>query len=184
MSLNKPGLECSQGVALQKKFLLIPYWVKTVLDRHRLDYPAVQDLSQLFPLFSLEDLAQTLTLNKPEHSAMVFGVGVATDLLYDWSKQGDLFAKVEQIELLQQPTLMQRLFDQTAALPHLPKPYDIKDIDKEHVLIIVYPGHFGGPNALIYQSQLREDLLKLSYAYSTFDVMAGNVLFERYVNEL
>lgn len=163
-----------------KRVFLIPYWVKNTLQRQRLPPITVRDLRQLRTVTSTEDLVLTAMLNT--NSAPVFGADAGLDALYqDWTaSDNELLQSTWELRGLHENALADRLFNESAYEEKYPTPFEILDMDDVTLLVTIYPGHFV-PGAVQNQGDLVRALLKQLYAYMSYDKLAHQPLFERYM---
>jgi hypothetical protein len=170
----------------EKQVFLIPYWIKNILERHKLTLATVLDLVKLRSITSAEDLALTKQLNL--QNTAVFGVNNPEQAMSaHWLKTPEsayIYSQLEQLTDLYADGLEERLFNEKNLNSNYSKAFEIQDIDYDTFLITVYPGYFGSPKAAEYQNQLVHAYLKLWYGYSNYDVMARVPLFKRYLSQL
>ena len=169
-----------------KNLFLVPYWLLGALERNGLPLSAVKDLPKLRELVSTEDLVLTLALNQCTET--VFGVNAPTSgpAVY-WLGNPESFAAYQQlVELLplHAQGLEERLYSDKNIDPRYPKEFEIRDLDNEAFLVIIYPGHFGGADATRHQTKLIRAYLELWYGYSNFDSVAQDPLFRQYLSRL
>lgn len=169
-----------------KNLFLVPYWVVTQLERAKLPLTTITDLPKLREIVSAEDLTLTLALN--QNPSAVFGVNAPTQGPFNtWCVSGDSLAIWDQLTNLlplHEAGLQERLFSETNLDPRYPKEFDIHDLDNDTFLVIIYPGHFGGADAVRHQTKLVRAYLELWYGYSNFDAVARDPLFRQYLSRL
>lgn len=172
----------------QKNIVLIPYWIRNILERHNLSPATALNLSQLKTVTSNEDLVLTLLLN--HSSRALFSVdNVGTGLENYWCggystsspASCEIVMQLEQLAPLHQTGLDARLFGAQAIDPRYPEAFDIFDVNEKTLLVTIYPGHFGGTETLTHQSALIRALLKHFYQVFPYDALAREPLFERYL---
>ena len=168
-----------------KSLFLVPYWIVNSLARHGLPLTTVRDLPKLREIVSAEDLTLTLILN--QHPAPVFGVDAPTSGLNSWLTSPEacaIYGKLTDLVPLHQQGLEERLLNEHNADPKYPHEFEIRDLDDDTFLVIIYPGHFGGADAQRHQFKLIRAYLKQWYGYSNFDAVARDPLFQRYLTQL
>lgn len=169
-----------------KHVFIVPYWIVNLLERHSLPLTTVNDLVKLRSIASAEDLVLTLLLN--QDPTMVFGVNSPTSgPNAHWVSSPaayEIYRQLEELAPLHQQGLAERLFSETQLDARYPKEFDIRDMDDETFLIVIYPGHFGGNDGVPHQTKLLHAYLKQCYGYSNFDSVARDPLFRQYVARL
>lgn len=175
------------AIHVEKNVFLVPYWIVNTVERNSLTLNTILDLEKLTSITSAEDLALTSLLN--EHSEKIFGVSSYSPSLYsNWYKDQVSWNKFStQIKPLEQIVfndLEVRLFNESARNDRYPLPFEIKDVDSNTFLVIIYPGFFGGPDYKQHQFNIIKELLKLFYVYEGYDDMARRQIFEYYINQL
>jgi hypothetical protein len=171
---------------LPKRVFLIPYWLKNILQRQHLPLTTVLDLAQLKAVTSNEDLVLTLELNA--NTTPVYGMQYKNGAVEtSWLKTNEdhhAYNQLTQLKFLHTEGLQERLFNAQTLQEEYPEPYSILDLNESIFLVTIYPGYFGGPQAAEHQDSLVRALLKLFYAYSSYDEMARNPLFQAYLAKL
>lgn len=172
-------------IVTRKEVFIVPYWIKNLLDRHRLPLVTALDLSKLKEIASTEDLVLTYLLN--ENNAALFGSKAAFNAQYFfWGhpKHTDALASLLSLTSLHLSGLQERLFDESNLDAAYPTAFEIHDVSTEAFIIVINPGHFGGSQAVVNQRHLVRAYLKQWYGYSSYQEMAQSPLFEQYVNSL
>lgn len=175
------------AIQIEKRLFLAPSWMDSILQRHSLSLNAILDLDVLFKITSPNDLATLSLLNT--QTSRIFGKDIQMDsLVYNWTKNTDAWARyvnqIEPLKALVQVELEERLYDKASLDPKYPNPFEIKDIDFNTLLVIIYPGYFGNEQSARYQDEITRAVLKLLYAYEGYDNMARRVIFENYLQKL
>lgn len=175
------------AIHVEKNVFLVPYWIVNTIERNRLTLNSILDLEKLTSITSAEDLALTSLLN--ERSDRIFGTSSYSPSLYsNWYKDSVSWNKfntqIKPLEQIVQSDLETRLFNLTSYNEKYPIPFEIKDIDANTFLVIIYPGYFGGPDYQKHQFNITKELLKLFYVYEGYDDMARRQVFEYYLNQL
>lgn len=168
---------------VRKNIFLIPYWIKTILERHQQPLTTVLDLNGLSALVSSEDLAVIALLNQQAETYLNLPIQDEA-ILGNWYTQSGYGHHVAPLLPLVKETLENRLLSAETLEDRYPNAFEIRDLDDATLLVIVYPGHFGGPETLNHQHQLARALLKLFHAYEGYDHMAQKALFQRYLSQL
>ena len=174
--------------------ILVPYWIAKQINRYNLSYNIIFDLVKLSNICSKEDLAIMLCLNiNPIYSSQFLGTtALASSICGIWDTVGSDIKKLLELEPLIESRIMERLsVDSGNNIPssEYPNPFEIRSIDSEvgddHALmIIIYPGHFGGSSTRQIQKQLVREYLKQSYVFSEYDAVARDPLYLQYVRSL
>ena len=174
--------------------ILVPYWIAKQINRNNLSYNIIFDLAKLSTICSKEDLAIMLCLNfNPNTSSHFLGTAaLATNLYGVWGKKVNDTKKLRELEPLVISKIMERLSaisGNNTLSSEYPNPFEIRsidsDVDDDHALmIIIYPGHFGGPTTRQIQKNLVREYLKQSYVFSEYDAVAKDPLFLQYVRSL
>lgn len=171
----------------QKRVFLIPYWLKNTMLRNQLPLTTLLSLSKLKEVTSDEDLVLTLLLNEAS-SAAVYGAPRNTgDLHALWTTtDGDLarYIKLQDLAPVHAQGLQDRLFNEQTLDAQYPEPFTVQDLSQDTFLVVIYPGFFGGPQGPEHCNELVTTLLKLSYGYSNYEVMARDPLFQQYLSRL
>lgn len=172
--------------AKPKNVFLVPFWIVNHLERHKLPLTAVKDLVKMREIASAEDLVLTLLLN--QDTTAIFGVSqpqsgphaywVSNPAAYE------IYLQLQELAPLHQQGLAERLFSESQLDARYPKEFDIRDMDDDTFLIVIYPGHFGGADAVRHQTKLLHAYLKQCYGYSNFDSVARDPLFRQYLSRL
>ncbi len=171
-----------------KRLFLLPHWIVTILERNGLPLTTVKDLVKLREVASPEDLVLTLMLN--DMPARVLGVqdaGRILGLVPAWTSSAealDQFQKLRDLFAVHQTGLEDRLYNEKNLDARFPKEFEIRDLDEDTFLVIIYPGHFGGADAYRHQFKLMRAYLELWYGYSNFDSVARDPLFREYLARL
>jgi len=175
----------SQSVKTKHVFL-VPFWIVNLLERHKLPLTTVKNLVKLREIASAEDLVLTLMLN--QDTTMVFGANEPTSgPAAHWVSSPDAFGIYTQlVDLIpvHGQGLAERLFSETQLDARYPKEFDIRDLDDDTFLVVIYPGHFGGADTVRHQTKLLRAYLKQWYGYSNFDSVARDPLFRQYLSRL
>ena len=171
--------------------ILVPYWVLKQLERNKLPFNTVLNLEKMLTISSREDLAIMLVMNTdPSASVSFFGAIPAEGLSHYWADYyNDQYKKVQEVSVLYRGKLDERLIAPPTpndVVPEYPNPFEIKPVDSEQdaagaLLVIVYPGYFGGPKSREIQKQLVREYLKLSYVFIDYDTVARDPLFQQYM---
>lgn len=173
-------------IVKEKQVFIIPYWIKNILERNKLPLTTVFDVVKLRSIVSAEDLVLTALLNK--NTLPLFGIQKDLYSLYlRWNATPEaafIFTQLQELQPLHIEGLEERLFNEKNVDANYPKAFEIKDIDPDTFLMIIYPGYFGGKEAQSHQSHLVSTYLKLWYGYSNYDSMAQDVLFGQYLKQL
>ena len=174
--------------------IIVPYWIAKQIDRNKLAYNVIFDLAKLSTISSNEDLAMLFAINNSmDLQCKLFGAVANTSLYGVWdSTNRELTRKIKEIVPLIEEQISHRLFvgDVNNTLSsEYPKPFEIRSIDSvvgdDHALmIIIYPGHFGGSSTRQIQKQLVREYLKQSYVFSNYENVAKDRLFLQYVRSL
>lgn len=175
------------GSELQKKIFFVPYWVKKALDRQGESLATVQDLNHLSEILSCEDLACMAKINSCTQEYFGFSNMGQDTVFLTWNRPNfadKYYQQVEPLFPMVVPTLANRLFSEQALEERYPNPYEIIDVERDTVVVLVYPGHFAGTNLKTNQIKLIRDLAKLMYSYGGYDRMANRGLFETYIDSL
>ena len=175
--------------------ILVPYWIAKQINRNNLPYNIVFDLVKLSTICSKEDLAIMLCLNiNPIYSSQFLGTAEFASGIYGfWDRfiNNDT-KKLRDLEPLVEYKIIERLYSDSVnnvLSSEYPNPFEIKSIDSvvgdDHALmIIIYPGHFGGSSTRQIQKQLVREYLKQSYVFSEYDAVARDPLYLQYVRSL
>jgi hypothetical protein len=168
---------------LRKEIFLIPFWVKTILNRNNLPIKTALDVKLLATVLTSEDLACISVMN--EQNKDYFGVSNYSCI---WSDNSESYAfymdKVRPFESLVTSVLENRLLNESAIDVNYPEAFEIQDIDSNSLLVSINPGYFGGANKQLFQTNLVRQLLTSLYAYQGYDDMTRNQIFEQYLNTL
>lgn len=171
----------------QKKVFLIPYWLKNILLRNQLPLATLLSLSKLKEVTSDEDLILTLILNEAG-SASVYGAeraaGDANTLWTTTPEDSELFFALQTLVPLHATGLQDRLFNEQTLDAQYPEPFTVQELNQDTFLVVIYPGFFGGPQGPEHSNELVTALLKLSYGYGNYEVMARDPLFQQYLSRL
>ncbi len=175
------------SIRVEKNIFLVPYWLVNTVVRNNFTIDTILNLEKLIDVTSPEDLALTSLLN--ERSEKVFGIGSFATSLYDnWYKNSFGWSKFESqikpLTPLVQDDLDARLFNESSKTEIYPVPFEIKDVNQNTFLVIIYPGFFSEDDAKKHRFELTSSLLKLFYVYEGYDNMARRQLFECYINQL
>lgn len=181
----------------------VPYWLMTVVRRNNQPLEVFLDFNQLEKIFSIEDLGIMYHLNTSDLCDLI---NTNTSLSALWrmdfwndesriTNKNVLSAENEiKLELISatneqyDSVLKDRLFC-VGDTGDFPKPYEIYDVARNTVLLVLYPGHFSGKpiqvNKVTKESQvilslLREIIQKAS-VYATFDSIAQTNIFQKYL---
>jgi hypothetical protein len=175
-------------IGVKKNLFFVPYWILTVLERNSEPVQTVLDLEALSSVVSSEDLACIAVLNKNSSAYFGFSGDEYNYTYLSWTHQPKSHEKfhnnVEPLFPMVSRTLGVRLFSEVAKDSRYLTPFRIVDIDAGNLMVVIYPGHFGGQEGPANKQTLIRELLKLFYAYEGFDQMANRQLFERYVMQL
>ncbi len=174
--------------------ILVPYWIAKQINRNKLSYNVIFDLAKLSTICSSEDLATMLCLNTDSANRSIFlGTSDYSSNLYGiWDRVGVDVNKLRHLAPLVDSKIKERLcvdvVNNTLSSEY-PKPFEIRSIDSDvgddHALmIIIYPGHFGGSSTRQIQKQLVREYLKQSYVFSEYEAVAKDPLFLQYVRSL
>ena len=182
--------------------VLVPHWIIKQLTRSQLPLNTVLKLDTLKKVCSQEDLAILLDLN--QNPRPIMGVPhIGMGLLRFWSDYApEAFRKVQEVLPLYQGKCDARLYvsaelqkpdclpmvaaagsptDSTACTA-----FEIQETDSGIdttgvLLVIIHPGHFGGPQSHEVQQQLRREFLKQSYVFLPFSEIAKDDVFMQYL---
>lgn len=177
-----------------KNFILIPYWVETVLKRNNLNTVEVLNYSTLKTLLSLNDLAQLLLLQKTEGIKIIKELDSKQCLFNSWrnstqtSQLTELDSVLEPLSCSKDLTLdlLERLSLSNAPLKYdfaLPR-YKVLDLNRDVTAVILNPGFIDFECDKINYSNLISDLLKSLYVYNTISEVSNYSLFKSYIHLL
>lgn len=174
--------------------VLVPYWVVRQLERHRLPASTIFDLEKMMTLSSLEDLSIMLALNeRPDQAALFYGC-VASEipqnaLTKHWSASyNQQYQKIKQLLSLVNSVDPRLLYDENTA-PAFESGFEIMSIESGldntgALMIVVYPGFFGGPQTKQIQQALLREYLKQTYEFVAYHTTAKDPLFAQYLRTL
>lgn len=181
----------------------VPYWMMPVARRNNLTPEVFLDFNQLEKVFSIEDLGILYHLNTSDLYDLI---NTNTYLLNLWradfwnnesrvTNKSVLTADNElKLELLTKTSeqydsvLKDRLFC-VENTEDFPKPYEIYDVAKNIIVLVIYPGYFSGKpvqiNKVTKESQLvlslLKDIIQKACVYSSFDSVAQTSIFQKYL---
>ncbi len=174
--------------------ILVPYWIAKQINRNKLSYDVIFDLAKLSTVCSKEDLATMLCLNTNlKHSRLFVGPAEFYSSLYGvWDTVGSDANKLFDLAPLVDSKIKERLCIEqgnNTLSSEYPNPFEIRSInsaigDDHALMIIIYPGHFGGFSTRQIQKQLVREYLKQSYVFSEYDAVAKDPLYLQYVRSL
>lgn len=170
--------------------VLVPYWVLNQLQRNKLPLATVLNLEKMLTISSAEDLAVMLSMNSdPTYQRQFFGESTPNGLTPYWADYyNNQYQRISSVIPLTKGHIEDRLFSKEDGHdgPTYPEAFEIKgvtaDVSSSGVLlVIIYPGYFGGINATAVQKKLVREYLKQSYVYVSYDAVARDPLFPHYL---
>ena len=169
--------------------ILVPYWVLNQLERNKLPLSTVLNLEKMLTISSTEDLAIMLNMNSdPAYQRQFFGESTPNGLSPYWNDYyHNQCQRLSTVIPLTKGHIEDRLFTTDVNVtPVYPNAFDIKGVTSDIascgvLLVIVYPGYFGGTNAAHIQRKLVREYLKQSYVYVGYDAVARDPLFSQYL---
>jgi hypothetical protein len=184
------------SLGTKPQIVLVPQWVIKQLTRHGLALNTVLDLKVLKQYCSQEDLSIIWNMNQnPGH---LFGINhIRMELFYYWSafSSGD-YESLSKVVPLYEGRLEERLFSSepdTVVTGEqdclIDKAFSIQNVcagldEKEVLLIVIHAGCFGGTNLQKAQQQLVRAYLKQSYALCSYDQVASDPIYLKYLYDL
>lgn len=185
--------------------LFVPYWIAKVLDREKLAYNNLLDLTELRKHFSTEELSILYWLNR-DHPLFAGALSADQNTFYDdpmlrylWGacernnypifdavvfKQEDVdfvLNRLIPMEAIAKDAIRSRLGSESAYMQNDSERFKIVTLSETKLVfvVILYPGM-----DITQQTALSAALLKLLYAHTGYDDMARNHLFKGYIERL
>ena len=167
--------------------LFVPYWVAKVLDREKINYNKLLELSELRKYFSTEEISILYWLNK-DHPLFTDSMSSMSDdpMLYGvWGGYGEdaeyVSNRLVPMEGIAKQAIQARLTNGVDLVQDGIDCFRIVTLSESKLffIVIVYPGMDA-----VQLTTLSAALLKLLYAHTGYDDMARNHLFKSYIERL
>lgn len=171
--------------------LFVPYWIAKVLDREKLAYNNLLDLTELRKHFSTEELSILYWLNR-DHPLFSLPIGSERAELMDdvmltgaWTNGSEdndfVFNRLVPMEAIAKDAIRSRLGSESDYMQNDSERFKIVTLSETKLVfvVILYPGM-----DITQQTALSAALLKLLYAHTGYDDMARNHLFKGYIERL
>lgn len=180
--------------------LFVPYWIAKVLDREKLNYNKLINLTELRKHFSTEELSILYWLNR-DHPLFAGDRPADPTIMYDdtmlryvWNnypshnstilKEEDVdfvFSRLVPMEAIAKDAIRSRLGSESDYMQNDSERFKIVTLSESKLVfvVILYPGM-----DITQQTALSAALLKLLYAHTGYDDMARNHLFKGYIERL
>lgn len=179
---------------VNKQFVIIPFWVESVLNRNNIGLVDILDYSKLKSILSINDIAQLLALQCLEESITIKELDGKWYLFNSWSKSAQASQKTELDSVVDQLScskdlqreLMGRLSLEYAPIVfniEAPK-YKIIDLNRDVTAIVLNPGFIDFERDQVNAFNIFSNLLKSLYVYNTISDVSTHKLFSKYVNML
>ena len=168
--------------------LFVPYWIAKVLDREKLNYNKLLNLTELRKHFSTEELSILYWLNRdhPLFSASKDQSELMDDpMLSIWTNYIEdtdfVFSRLVPMEAIAKDAIRSRLGGESDYVQNDSERFKIVTLSESKLVfvVILYPGM-----DITQQTALSAALLKLLYAHTGYDDMARNHLFKGYIERL
>lgn len=174
---------------LKKDIVLIPYWIEETLRRNELPLSSILSLEKLKSVCAINDVASFMVAQ--DFANLVMGFQTSTGLFMGWLKNTsdkDIETRKYHSLILSMASAQSlntevktRLFDFETKSNNYEQPFKVVDLDLGICGVVIYPGHFTEQINTGLQEQLLEAILKVLYAYNTYDEVAREPLFLRYL---
>jgi hypothetical protein len=168
-----------------KFVLFVPHWIARILDREKISYTKLLNLSQLRSHLSVEDISilYWLNINHPLFSGSDGQEYGDMMLSRVWKRIEDreyVINKIVPMEIIAKDAIASRLRTVNESSTDQPA-FKINVVSEVDIVIVVtvFPG--GDSNNL---TALSSELLKLLYAHTGYDDMARSHLFKGYIERL
>lgn len=167
--------------------LFVPYWIAKVLDREKLNYNKLLNLTELRKHFSTEELSILYWLNR-DHPLFASSEGYMADdpmLFSVWNNYLEdsefVFKRLVPMEAIAKDAIRSRLGSESDYMQNDSERFKIVTLSESKLVfvVILYPGM-----DITQQTALSAALLKLLYAHTGYDDMARNHLFKGYIERL
>ena len=167
--------------------LFVPYWIAKVLDREKVNYNKLLELSELRKYFSTEEISILYWLNKdhPLFSNSMSSMSGDPMLYGVWSGYGEdaeyVSNRLVPMEGIAKEAIRARLTNGVDLVQDGIDCFRIVTLSESKLffIVIVYPGMDA-----VQLTTLSAALLKLLYAHTGYDDMARNHLFKSYIERL
>lgn len=180
--------------------VLVPYWVLKQLERNKLPLSTIFNLKEMLKISSMNDLAIMLSMNAVSKvNKVFFGEQSQEGLSKYWAchSQDQYNKLVQLIPLVVSETapvtenfddrlfasnnnVGDNIFKNPFEIKYTTNSFDVNDL----MLIVIYPGYFGGPNTEEIQKQLVREYLKQSYAFVDYSTVAKDPVFAGYLRSV
>lgn len=179
-----------------KDIILIPHWIHETLIRHSRPIEDALNFGQMRKIISIEDLVGWMILNRAAHHVGLSDanseLGLITlesawcgtvdaessDYLYNVASP---MASLTQFKL----DLHNRLFTADSASPQYEEAFNIYDLAREHVGVVINPGFFTGEEGSHQHIfALIEAIVKALYVNAPLHEVAQSSVFLRYLDLL
>lgn len=180
--------------------VLVPYWVLKQLERNKLPLSTIFNLKEMLKISSMNDLAIMLSMNTVSKvNKVFFGEQSQEGLSQYWSGYfyNENYKLVQLLPLVVSETapvtenfddrlfasnnnVGDNIFKNPFEIKYTTNSFDVNDL----MLIVIYPGYFGGPNTEEIQKQLVREYLKQSYAFVDYSTVAKDPVFAGYLRSV
>lgn len=171
--------------------LFVPYWIANVLDREKLNYSKLLNLTELRKILSTEELSILYWLNR-DHPLFSLPIGSERAELMDdvmltgaWTSASEdndfVFNRLVPMQAIAKDAITNRLGTESGYVAVDGEKYKIVTLSESKLVfvVIVYPGIDNQDLATMSAA-----ILKLLYAHTGYDDMARNHLFKGYIERL
>lgn len=171
--------------------LFVPYWIANVLDREKLNYNKLLDLTELRKILSTEELSILYWLNSDHPLFNTHASNIDRTPYDDPVLKGAWRCTQEDVEYVYSRLVPMRSIAKDAIASRLGAESDTVTADGQKYkivtlsetklvfVVIVYPGIDNQD-----LSSMSNALLKQLYAHTGYDDMARNYLFKGYIERL